>query len=145
MRFSFCQVIVPDFLSQVYLESLVRRVASESNTVVPFVSFEEIPHSDWKRLPELVASGRANMVVCTHLDQVSQENMKEQLKTVTTAFWPRGVLDTNRVIPYPLMGLSARDLLDRSTITKPRFEDIWNKDTLGYHVRGPLFSMAYVD
>ena len=141
-------MIAPEFLSQVYLESLVRRVASESNAVVPFVSFEDIPHSDWKRLPELVASGfigRANVVVCTHLDQASQENMKEPLKTVTTAFWPRGVLDTDRVIPYPLKGLIARDLLDRSAVTKPRFEDIWNKDTLGYHVRGPLFSIAYVD
>jgi len=132
-------VIALDFLAQVNLESLVRRVASESNTAVPFVSFEQIPHSDWKRLPELVASefiGRANVVVCTHPDQVSQENMKEQLKTVRAAFWPRGVSKTNRLIPCPLMGLSARDLLDRSTITKPRFEDIWNKDTLGYHVRG---------
>ena len=141
-------MIAPDLPSQVNLESLVRRVASESSTVVPFVSFEEIPHSDWKRLPELVASefiGRANVVVCTHLDQVSQENMKEQLKTVTTVFWPRGVLDTNRVIPCPLMGLTARDLLDRSTIAKPRFEDIWNKDTLGYHVREPLFLIAHVD
>jgi len=141
-------VITPDLLAQVYLESLVRQVASESNAVVPFVSFEEIPHSDWKRLPELVASGfigRANVVVCTHLGQVSQENMNEQLKTVTTAFWPKGVLDINRVIPYPLMGLIARDLLHRSTITKPPFEAIWNKDTLGYHVRGSLFSIAYVD
>jgi len=138
---------MPDLLSQVYLESLVRRVASESNAIVPFVSFEEIPHSDWKRLPELIASGligRANVVVCTHLDQVSQEHMNEQLKTVRAAFWPRGVLKTNRVIPCPLIGLIARDLLDRSTITKPRFEAIWNKDTLGYHVRGPLFSIAYV-
>jgi len=141
-------VIAPDLPAQVNLESLVRRVTSESNAVVPFVSFEEIPHSDWRRLPELVASGfigRANVVVCTHLDQVSQENMDEQLKTVTKAFWPRVVLKTNRVIPCPLMGLSARDLLDRSAISKPRFEAIWNKDTLGYHVRGPLFSIAYVD
>ena len=148
MTFSFCQVIAPDFLSQVNLESLVRRVASESNAVVPFVSFEEIPHSDWRRLPELVASefiGRMNVVVCTHLDQVSQETMNEQLKTVTAAFWPRGVLNTNRVTPFPLMGLIARDLLNRSSITKPRFEDIWNKDTLGYHVRGAPFSMAYID
>ena len=131
-------MIAPDFQSQVYLESLVRRVTSESNAVVPLVSFEEIPHSDWRCLPELVASGfngRANVVVCTHLDQVSEENMNEQLKTVTTTFWPRGVLKTNRVIPCSLMGLSARDLLDRSTINKPPFEAISNEDTLGYHVR----------
>ena len=77
-----------NFLAQVNLESLVRRVASELNAVVLLVSFEEIPHSDWKRLPELITSGfigRANVIVCTHLDQVSQEHMNEQLKTVTTA------------------------------------------------------------
>ena len=141
-------MITPDLLAQVTLESLVRRVASESDAVVPFVSFEELPHSGWKRLPELVSSGfigRANVVFCTHLDQVSQENMNEQMKTVETAFWPRGVSKTNRVIPCSLMGLSAGDLLDKSTITKPRFEAICNKDTLGYHVRGPLFLIAYVD
>jgi len=79
------------------------------------------------------------MVVCTHLGQVSQENMDEQLKTVSTAFWPKGVLNT-RVMSLSLMGLSARNLLDRSEITKPPFEDIWNKNTLGYHICGPLFS-----
>ena len=148
MRFPFCQVIALDFLAQVNLESLVRRGASESNAAVPFVSFEELPHSDWRCLSELVASGfiaRANVVVCTHLDQVSQEAMNEQLKTVTAAFWPRGVSKTNRVTPCSLMGLSARDLLERSTLTKPPFETIWNKNTLGYHVRGPLFSIAYID
>jgi len=83
------------------------------------------------------------MVVCTHLDQVSQENMDEQLKTVTETFWPRGVGDTNCVVPCSsLMGLSASDLLDRSSMTKPRFETIWDEDAVGYHVRGPLFSTA---
>jgi len=123
-------------------------VASELNVIILFVSFEEIPNSDWKHLPELIASrliGRVGVVVCTHLDQVSQENMNEQLKTVTMAFWPRGILKTNRVIPCPLTGLSARHMLDRSTIRKPRFEAIWNKGTLGHHVRGPLSLMAYVD
>jgi len=121
-------------------------VASDSNAIVPVVSFKEIPDSDWKRLPELVTNGfngRANVVVCTHLDQVSQDNMGEQLKTVTKAFWPKGVLNTNRVIPCSsLMGLSARDLLGKSGMTKPPFETIWDKHVVGYHVRGPLFSIA---
>jgi hypothetical protein len=113
------------------------------------MSFMELPRSDWKHLPELIASGfngKANVVVCTHLDQVSQENMGEQLKTVTRTFWPRDVLNINRVIPcFPLMGLSAKDLLDRSIMAKPPFETIWNKHTVGYRVRGPLFLMASVE
>ena len=82
------------------------------------------------------------MVICTHLDQVSQENM-DQLETLVKAFWPRGALDTNRVIHCSsVMGLSVRDLLDRSQVAKPPFKAIWNKDSAGYHVRGPLFSIA---
>ena len=119
-------------------------MASDSNAIVPIVSFKEIPRSDWKRLPDLIASGfngRADVVVCTHLDQVSQENMGELLRTVTKTFRPRDVLNTNRVIPCSsLMGLSARVLLDRSIMTKPPFETIWNKDDVGFHVRGPLLS-----
>ena len=122
---------------------------SESDAIVPVVSFKEIPHSDWKRLPELVASGynkRVEVVVCTDLDQVSQENMDEQLKAVTETFWPRDILNTSRVIPCSaLMGLGARDLLDRSTTTKPPFETIWDTHAVGYHVRGPLFSTACVE
>ena len=137
------------FFSQFNLDSLVRLVASDSNAIVPIVSFEDISHNDWKRLPELVASGfngRANVVVCTHPDEVSQENVEEQLKTVTTAFWPRGVLNTNCVIPCSLIGLSARELLDSSTNTlKPPFEAIWNEDSMGYRVRGALFSMVCVE
>ena len=121
-------------------------MASDSNVIVPVVSFKQIHRSDWKRLPELVArgfKGRAEVVVCTHLDQVSQENLDKQLNFVTETFWPRGVLNTNRVIPCSaLIGLSARDLLDRSKTTKPPFKAIWEKNAVGYHVRGPLFSMA---
>ena len=82
------------------------------------------------------------MVVCTHLDPVSQENMDGQLKPVKEAFWPRGVLSTNRVIPCSLKGISARYLLYRSNTTKPLFKAIWNKRSMGYRVRGPLFPMA---
>ena len=118
-------------------------MASDSNAIVPIVSFKEIPRSDWKRLPDLVANGfngRANVVVCTHLDQISQDNMGEQLKTVTKTFWPKGVLNTSRVVPCSsLMGLSAMDLLDKSSMTKPSFEAIWNKRVVGYHVGELLF------
>ena len=121
-------------------------MGSDSNIIVPIVSFKEIPRSEWKRLPEFVASGfnrRANVVVCTHLDQVSQENMDEQLKVVTKTFWPKGVMDTNRVIPCStLIGLGARDLLDRSNPARPPFEVIWNKNTAGYRVRALLFLTA---
>ena len=79
------------------------------------------------------------MVVCTHLDHASLENLDEQLKTVTKTFWPMDILSTNRVIPCStLMGLSARDLLDSSNTTKPPFEAIWNKRAVGYPVREPL-------
>ena len=137
------------FFPKFNFESLVRLVASDSNAIVPIVSFKEISRSDWKRLPELVAcgfNGRANVVVCTHLDQVSQDDLDEQLKTVTKTFWPKGVLNTNRVVPCSsLMGLSARYLLDRSSKTKPPFETIWNKHTIGYHVCVPLIPTACVE
>ena len=117
-------------------------MAFDSDAIVPIVSFKEISRSDWKRLPELVTSGfnrRANVVVCTHLDQVSLEHMDEQLKTVTKTFWPRDPWNTNRVIPCStLMGLSARDLLDSSNTTMPPFEAIWNQHAVGYPVREPL-------
>ena len=113
--------------------------------IVPIVSFKDIPRSDWKRLPQLVASGfngTADLVVCTHLDPVSQKNVDEQLKPVKEVFWPRGVPNINRVIPCSLMGLSARHLLDISYKTKPPFEVIWDKCSLGYYVRILLFAMA---
>ena len=127
------------FDHQFNFESLVRLVASESNAIVPVVSFKELPRSDWRRLPDLVTSGvhgRANVVVCTHFDQISQGNLEEHRKTVTKTFWPRDIMKTNSVIPCSsLMGLSARDLLDKSCDNKPSFEEIWRKDTVGYHVR----------
>ena len=117
-------------------------MASDSIAIVPIVSFQEISRSDWKHLPELVArgfNGRANMVVCTHLDHASLENLDEQLKIVTKTFWPTDILNTNRVIPCStLMGISARDLLDISNATMPPFEAFWNKHAMVYPVREPL-------
>ena len=143
---SFCLAITPNFKPQFNFESLVRLVASDSNAIVPIVSFKELPRSDWKRLPDLVTSGfqgRANMVVCTHLDQISQDNIEEQRKTVTKTFWPRDVMNTDSVLPCSsLMGLSASELLDKSYRNKPSFGEIWNKDTVGYHVRVSLVTKA---
>ena len=118
--------------------------------MVPVVSFEELLHSDWKRLPAPLANGfngNRNVVVCTHLDQVSQENIRKELNALNMTSWPGGVLNTGLLIPCsPLMGLSATDLVYRTIATKPPtkllFESIWEKHTVGYHVRGPLFSMA---
>ena len=63
--------------------------------------------------------------------------MEEQRKTVTKTFWPKDVLNTNSVIPCSsLMGLSARDLLDKSYRRKPLFGEVWKTDAVGYHVRG---------
>jgi len=103
-------------------------MAPASNAIVLIASFRWIPRSDWKRSPDLVASGfdgRANVVLCTHLGHVSQGNTDERLRTVIKTFWPGGVLNTNRVIPcFSLVVLSARDLLDRSNMTKTLFEPI---------------------
>ena len=79
------------------------------------------------------------MVVCTHAYPISRENMEEQLKTVAETFWPGDVLMTSHVILCSIIGLGARDLLDRSTTAKPPFETIWDYDAVGYHVREPLF------
>ena len=52
-------------------------------------------------------------------------------------------MNTNSVIPCSsVMGLSARDLLDKSYHNKPSFEEIWKEDTVGYHVRGSLLTKA---
>ena len=132
------------FDPQFDFESLVRLVASDSNVIVPIVSFKELPRSDWKRLPDIVTSGvhgRANVVVCTHLDQI--DNVEEHRKIVTKAFWPKDIMNTNSVIPCSsLMGLGARDLLDKSCDNKPSFEEIWKRGTVGYHVRGSLLEEA---
>ena len=132
------------FDPQFDFESLVRLVASDSSAIVPVVSFKELPRSDWKHLPDIVTSGfhgRANVVICTHLDQISQGNMEVHRDIVTKIFWPRDVMNTNSVLPCSsLMGLSARDLLDKSCSSKPPFEEIWKRDTVGYHVRGSLLT-----
>jgi len=60
-------------VTQFNYEEMITRVATESNAVVPIVSFKELSKQDWRRLPRIISAGlqtRANMVICTHLDQV---------------------------------------------------------------------------
>jgi len=40
------------------------------------------------------------------------------------------------------MGLSARDLLDKSSLNKPPFGEVWREDAVGYYVRGSLLAEA---
>ena len=116
-------------------ESLVRRVSSHANVIVPVISLKEIPGNSWRSLGELVASGfkrSAIAVLCTHLDLVSQIDIKEQL---SNAFWHKSMEGTARIIPCSsLMGLGAIDLLNKSESEKPPFDDIWDKKYVGYHV-----------
>ena len=113
----------------------------ESDAIVPVVSFKELPRSDWKCLPGIIEGGSnksAHLAICTHLDQISRDNIEEQLRMVAKAFWPKSLLTTQRVIPCsPLMGLSARELLDMSDPVKPSFEKVWRKDKVGYRVSPP--------
>lgn len=132
-------------------------MAKDSNAIVPIISFKELSRSDWKDLPDIVANGfgnRANVVICTHLDQIHGRNIGEQLRTVTKTFWPTNPMATgefrlvNAVIassPYgrpsdqiiacsSLMGLSAQDLLDRSSRSKPAYGEITNERSVAYPV-----------
>jgi hypothetical protein len=98
----------------------------------------ELPRSDWKDLPKLAASGynrKPSLVVCTHLDRVSQDNLQQQLFTVNNAFWPNSPNEIGRVLKCSsLMGLSANQLLEQSETTKPLFKDVWEPKSIGYHV-----------
>ena len=129
------------FFHQWKFAALVRY---DLDVIVPILSYDN--HTmHWKDLPAIIErdfSREADMVVCTHRNQVSQESMDAYLVTVAKAFWPSGVLNTSHVIPCSsVMGLSARDLLDRSNTTKPPFETIWDKHAAGYYVRAPLSSI----
>lgn len=119
-------------------ESLVRLAASQSDEIVPIVSVTELPRRDWRDLPKLIESGydrKPSLAICTHLDRVSRENLRQQLWMVRSVFWPNDH-DESRVLKCSsLMGLSANKLLEQSETTKPPFEDIWDPNSIGYHVR----------
>jgi hypothetical protein len=103
----------------------------------------ELSRSDWRDLPKLAASGynrRPDLVVCTHLDRVSGENLQQQLWTVSRSFWPGTRDESDRVLKCSsLMGLSASQLLEQAQATKPSFKDVWESTSIRYHVSGGPF------
>ncbi|TDL23502.1 hypothetical protein BD410DRAFT_787351 [Rickenella mellea] len=117
-------------------EELICRVAKEVNAVVPIVSFKELPKEDWRRLPAIISAGIGrppDLVLCTHFDQISRDNLPEQLANVAKVFWPNSPASTSRVLPCSSkMGLSAYTLLRKSASEKPRFIDMWNNKTIEY-------------
>ena len=119
-------------------ESLFQLAASRSNAIIPIVSFTEVPRRDWKELPRLASRGynrKPDFVVCTHLDRVSGENMKQQTWTVNRSFWPDARDEGERVLKCSsLMGLSASQLLEQTKATKPRFKEVWDKTSIRYQV-----------
>ena len=106
------------------------------------MSFTELSRSGWRELPRLAARGyncKADLVVCTHLDRVSGENLQQQLRTVSKSFWPGTRDESDRVLDYSsLMGLSASQLLEQTKTTKPPFKEVWDETSIRYHVRGCL-------
>ena len=100
----------------------------------------ELSRSDWRELPKLTARGnnhKADLVVCTHLDRVSGENLQQQTWTVSKSFWPGPGDESDRVLKCSsLMGLSASQLLEQTKATKPLFEEIWDEASIRYHVSG---------
>ena len=103
----------------------------------------ELSRSDWRELPKLAARGynrRPDLVVCTHLDRVSGENLQQQLWTVSKAFWPGTRDESERVLKCSsLMGLSASQLLEQTKASKPRFKEVWEKTSIRYQVSGCQF------
>ena len=100
------------------------------------MSFTEISRSDWRELPRLAGYNRkADLVVCTHLDRVSGENLQQQTSTVSESFWPNEHDESGRILKCSsLMGLSASQLLEQTKATKPRFREVWDKTSIRYQV-----------
>ena len=96
--------------------------------IVPVVSFIELSRSDWRELPKLAGRGyhrKADLVVCTHLDRVSGENLQQQTWTVSKSFWPGTRDESDRVLKCSsLMGLSANQLLEQTKAAKPPFRTV---------------------
>ena len=68
---------------------------------------------------------------------MSGENLQQQTWTVGRSFWPDARDESNRVlICSPLMGLSAKQLLEQTKVTKASFKEVWDKTSIRYQVRG---------
>ena len=104
------------------------------------MSFTELSRSDWRELPKLAGRGhnrKADLVVCTHLDRVSGENLQQQTWTVSKSFWPGAHDESDRVLKCSsLMGLSASQLLEQTKATKPPFKEVLDKTSIRYQVSG---------
>jgi hypothetical protein len=89
----------------------------------------ELPRSDWRALPKLAASSsncKPDLVICTHLDRVSGENLQQQLWMVSKSFWPGPHDARHRVLRCSsLMGLGANQLFEQAKATKPSFKKVW--------------------
>ena len=100
----------------------------------------ELSRNDWRELPKLASRGynrKADLVVCTHLDRVSGENLQQQTWTVSKLFWPGTRDESERVLKCSsLMGLSASQLLEQTKATQPPFRAVWDKTSIRYQVRG---------
>ena len=102
------------------------------------MSFTELSRSDWRELPKLAGYNRkADLVVCTHLDRASGDNVKQKTWTVSKSFWPGTRDESDRVLKCSsLMGLSASQLLEQTKATKPPFKAVWDKTSIRYQVSG---------
>ena len=102
------------------------------------MSFTEISRSDWRELPRLAGYNRkADLVVCTHLDRVSGENLQQQTSTVSESFWPNEHDESGRILKCSsLMGLSASQLLEQTKAAKPTFKEVWDETSIRYQVSG---------
>lgn len=120
---------------------MVRLAAIQSNAIVPVVSFMELPRNDWKRLTMLATSRRKpSLVVCTHLDRVSQDNLEQQLWMVSSTFWPESPSNDSRILKCSsLIGFSANQLLEQMKDKRPPFSEI--EGSLGYHVSNTPISL----
>ena len=131
--------------TQYSFEDLLRKVSKQVDAFVPIVSFKELPKEDWRRLPVFIKEGigRApDLVLCTHLDQISRDRLTEQVANVAKVFWPASPASHSRVLACSSrMGLSAYLLKDRSAGGLPKFEEFWDKSLMEYDVL-PVFVFA---
>ena len=104
----------------------------------------ELSRSDWRELPKLAGRGynhKADLVVCTHLDRVSGENLQQQTWTVSKSFWPGTRDESDRVLKCsPLIGLGASQLLEQTKTSKPPFEEVWDNRSIRRLVSGRQFT-----
>ncbi|KLO16294.1 hypothetical protein SCHPADRAFT_221937 [Schizopora paradoxa] len=118
-------------------QDLVREASKIVNAVVPIISFKEIPKEDWRQqLPGILKIGTQrppDLVLCTHFDH-ARDCAYELIGDVAKTFWPKAP-ERNRghILPVATrIGISSCLLLQMSQKQKPRFQDIWQEDSIFY-------------